>query len=665
MDFDLHHGDGSQSIAWTLNEIASSNSTSTKKTAGIHVPQIGYFSLHDINSYPCEVGDMEKVKNASLNLEAHGQFIHNIHLKPYHSIDEFWDLYENKYSSIISKAREFLSTAAVSKPKKGREFKAGVFLSAGFDASEYESSGMQRHSVNVPTSFYARFTSDALALAEQYCGGRVLSVLEGGYSDRALMTGVFAHLAGLACPSPTTVSGFVPSSVGLMPVPEPYATRPSSADRGWDPEWWGIERIAELERYYEKMTAKKIITDKPSTSYLSATAASAARAESPRRALSSSSLGGAPMPPPVIPWEVQAFDLSRRIIPEFDESVEIPALDKSALQKGNKGKRHSVAGAADPGARMTLRDRKPKAIPDPSPALDVRRRRTTTGAMSTATSRAPSRAQTPAVPSTRGPTPMPQSRGSTPAPGVSAGGRRITSSGSGVSVAGPRTLTKKPSVIGNSINAQRSPQHGLHRKPSTATLDGTKNATSPSSAGSSAGSTNGGVSPGTIQPKDLDEAFVNKFQKVKITYKNREKDEEVLRMERQKEELEKRLEVEKRRLANGGSRVAPKKSSVGPRSTSAAGNGVVNGSMRARSVSSASVHAQVNGHSQVNGQVNGGAGGHAEKETKMVITPPPTGQNSESSAQVVDNTYRGGNIKFASMDPKPGPGPGGLMGRMG
>ncbi|KAH8146684.1 uncharacterized protein LAJ45_09367 [Morchella importuna] len=648
LDFDLHHGDGSQSIAWTLNNIANSGNASTKKTAGIHVPNIGYFSLHDINSYPCEDGDMDKVKNASLNIEAHGQFIHNIHLKPYNSVEEFWELYENKYYSVIAKAREFLAEASVSKPKKnGREYKAGVFISAGFDASEHESSGMQRHAVNVPTSFYARFTSDALALAEQYCEGRVLSVLEGGYSDRALITGIMAHLAGLACPSPTTVSGFVPPTTGLLPVPEPYATRPSSADRGWDPEWWGSESIGELERYYEKMTFKKVVTDKPSTSYLSATTASIARSETPRRVVSSAGTGNSPpLPPPVIPWEVRAFELSRKIIPEFQESVEIPPLSKSS-----KNKRHSVAVVPDSSTRV-LRDRKAKT-PDAAAPLDVRRRRTTTGgAVSTASSRAPSRAPSRAM-STRGTTPLPP-RDLEPIP-IATGRRVVSASASPVVVAAPRPLARKSSVVGNSAG-QRSPPV-LLRKASLTTFDGTRTTgTSSTSPSASSGSTSprAAVAP----KKEVSDELVKKFAKIKITYKNREKEEEILRMERQKEELERKLEAEKKRLSRAAKKSPTTTTTGSARSPSAAmPNG--GGMARARSVSGAgSVRAQVNGLDKMSGQGNFHGGGQAaEKETKMVTPPLQTG------TQAVDRTYRGGDIKFSATGPEPGPA--GFMGRTG
>jgi histone deacetylase HOS3 len=56
---------------------------------------------------------------------------------------------------------------------------------------------MSRHNHKVPVSFYHRFTRDVCAWADRRAKGRVVSVLEGGYSDRALSSGALAHLAGL------------------------------------------------------------------------------------------------------------------------------------------------------------------------------------------------------------------------------------------------------------------------------------------------------------------------------------------------------------------------------------------------------------------------------------------------------------------------------------
>ncbi|KAF2091515.1 Arginase/deacetylase, partial [Saccharata proteae CBS 121410] len=200
LDFDLHHGDGSQDITWTRNSKVGKlpkNAPHSKKTA------IGYFSLHDINSYPCEYGEIEKVQSASLCIEnAHNQTIWNVHLQPWKTEAEFWELYETRYVKLIEKARVFLRLhtqrlrASPTLPKP----KAAIFLSAGFDASEWEGQGMQRHKVNVPTEFYARFTRDVVRMAQEEdlgVDGRIISVLEGGYSDRALTSGVLSHLSGL------------------------------------------------------------------------------------------------------------------------------------------------------------------------------------------------------------------------------------------------------------------------------------------------------------------------------------------------------------------------------------------------------------------------------------------------------------------------------------
>lgn len=57
---------------------------------------------------------------------------------------------------------------------------------------------MQRHKRRVPASFYYQFARDACRFADRFARGRLLSVLEGGYSDRALISGAMAHLCGLA-----------------------------------------------------------------------------------------------------------------------------------------------------------------------------------------------------------------------------------------------------------------------------------------------------------------------------------------------------------------------------------------------------------------------------------------------------------------------------------
>ncbi|KAJ8609514.1 hypothetical protein MRB53_039072 [Persea americana] len=178
LDFDLHHGDGSQAIAWTLNEAQPDS--------------IAYYSLHDIYSYPCESGNIDKIREASVSISAHGHNVHNVHLKPYTTEEQFDQLYEQEYSKILIAAERYLAAGA----REGQ--KMLICISAGYDASEHESSSMQRHKVSVPTSFYERFTKDAVALADKYTNGKVFSVMEGGYGDRAITSASCAHMLGLA-----------------------------------------------------------------------------------------------------------------------------------------------------------------------------------------------------------------------------------------------------------------------------------------------------------------------------------------------------------------------------------------------------------------------------------------------------------------------------------
>lgn len=219
LDFDLHHGDGTQDICWKRagfrpDEFASeagSDSGSAElenedddeydefgKTFA-KFPKVGYFSMHDINSFPTELGyaTKENIRNASTCImDAHDLNIWNVHLQPYKDEEEFVKLYQTKYRSIFAKADEFFKNAKAEMKNGGFRFKGLVLISAGFDASEYEQQSMQRHNVNVPTSFYNMFTKDALKLAQMHSSGKILSIMEGGYSDGAISSGVFSHLIG-------------------------------------------------------------------------------------------------------------------------------------------------------------------------------------------------------------------------------------------------------------------------------------------------------------------------------------------------------------------------------------------------------------------------------------------------------------------------------------
>lgn len=222
LDIDLHHGNGTQSIVWQINEetyqqtLESEQSPSEpnapRPTRG---PQIFYGSIHDVLSFPCEDGKASFVQAASTSIHGpHGQFIENIHLQTYNSEAYFWDvLYKERYSVMLKRASQFLDSTG------GPGDDVMVFISCGFDACEHEYPSMSRHNRKVPTSFYHRFALDTCDFANVYARGRVVSVLEGGYSDRALSSGAMAHICGL-----------IGETVHV------------------DESWWDLENLIKLEK---------------------------------------------------------------------------------------------------------------------------------------------------------------------------------------------------------------------------------------------------------------------------------------------------------------------------------------------------------------------------------------------------------------------------------
>lgn len=189
--------------------------------------QIFYGSLHDPLSYPCEDGNPALVQAASVSIHGpHGQHIENIHLSPYNSEPDFWDrLYLGVYAGLLEKAEAFL--------KKGTG-ETLIFISAGFDASEHETESMSRHRCRLPTAFYHRFAQDVRKLADEHAKGRIVSVLEGGYSDRALCSGAMAHTLGLV--------------------------ESSQVQR----EWWSVENLSKAEKAMKKRGARtSVVTTEP------------------------------------------------------------------------------------------------------------------------------------------------------------------------------------------------------------------------------------------------------------------------------------------------------------------------------------------------------------------------------------------------------------------
>ena len=359
------------------------------------------------------MGDEEKVKNASLCIEnAHGQSIWNVHLQSWKTEKEFWELYETKYSVLLEKTRNYLraqterlrSSPNLSKPK------AAIFLSAGFDASEWESSGMQRHKVNVPTEFYARLTRDVVKLAsEEGTGveGRVISVLEGGYSDRALCTGVLSHLSGLAGGDTVAIKQEVKHSslgyemgqkIGAFNGADEPLTEVSTGTQTYDPLWWSLPRLEQLDAVVSpppQSVEPKKSKDTPPPTYYSPTQSFIAKV-SPRvqRSVSNMSNRGpgsqrpisrAPTPPPPeVHWTVAAHELSKLLIPKDRQTMSCKVEDLSAEATRQRRDRQSVLTPPVPNpeandatnARMALRARKPTKVIETPEENEVKKPKT-------------------------------------------------------------------------------------------------------------------------------------------------------------------------------------------------------------------------------------------------------------------------------------------------
>jgi acetoin utilization deacetylase AcuC-like enzyme len=68
-----------------------------------------------------------------------------------------------------------------------------VLISAGFDAHRDDPLA----NIQLTEESYGRMTQLVMEIAEKYCGGRIISVLEGGYNVQALARSVEAHLRSM------------------------------------------------------------------------------------------------------------------------------------------------------------------------------------------------------------------------------------------------------------------------------------------------------------------------------------------------------------------------------------------------------------------------------------------------------------------------------------
>ena len=146
IDFDVHHGNGSQEIAWNCENIL-------------------YCSTHQSPFYPgtgshpdIETGNFDNICNVPLLMGS--------------DTKEFQNAYTNIILPKIDKFKPDL-----------------IMISAGFDAHKNDPLA----NLNLVESDYAWITKELVNLSNQHCNGKIISALEGGYDLQALSNSVLAH----------------------------------------------------------------------------------------------------------------------------------------------------------------------------------------------------------------------------------------------------------------------------------------------------------------------------------------------------------------------------------------------------------------------------------------------------------------------------------------
>jgi len=148
VDFDVHHGNGTQAMFWDD-------------------PDLFFASTHQMPLYPGTGGAEER--------GAHGNIV-NMPLAPMSGSGEF---------------RAAMSQTIL--PALRRFEPDFLLISAGFDAhADDPLAGLRFHEDD-----YAWATEALLAVAREFCGGRVVSTLEGGYNLEALAASAAAHVGAL------------------------------------------------------------------------------------------------------------------------------------------------------------------------------------------------------------------------------------------------------------------------------------------------------------------------------------------------------------------------------------------------------------------------------------------------------------------------------------
>lgn len=151
VDFDVHHGNGTQDVFW-------------------EDPDVGYFSMHRSNFYPGTGRADETGAGDGIGTTM------NVPIRFGTSRDEQLSLFASRLGDFAAKIRPEL-----------------IMISAGFDSHKNDPIG----SLGLESQDFATLTRCICDLAEEYAEGRVVSALEGGYNPNALAESVAIHLGVL------------------------------------------------------------------------------------------------------------------------------------------------------------------------------------------------------------------------------------------------------------------------------------------------------------------------------------------------------------------------------------------------------------------------------------------------------------------------------------
>ena len=147
IDFDVHHGNGTQDIFYDNEKVL-------------------YVSTHQYPYYPGSGSNKENGKfNNVLNIPLEAGTTSEVYL--------------NAYENVLTKIKQF-------KP----EF---LLFSAGFDAHDDDPLAQKR----LTTEDFYKITKRTLEYSKSFCNGKVVSILEGGYDLKALQNSTQRHVDAL------------------------------------------------------------------------------------------------------------------------------------------------------------------------------------------------------------------------------------------------------------------------------------------------------------------------------------------------------------------------------------------------------------------------------------------------------------------------------------